>query len=281
MEKLKRNWTSMTTKALRVCMPNIALKLANKVFFQPNRKASKWPKHVKQIEFHSRYGRLKAYKYGEGKSIWLVHGWAGCAYDYWPLMQKLAEQGYATISFDFPAHGNSPGDFCNLAKMIKSFDDIAESLLTPNMVISHGLGASVIANCRWFKSFNKDLLLVAPVLDLYQLLQSRIALSGFDQVLFEQLINRVAKREKVSITELCTKAKLKAFVGQLKVIHDIQDDYAPFSTSQQFSELSKVSLVATNKLGHTKLLHSKRVLNVIESYQHPACSALVEWSNVS
>ncbi|KGJ97445.1 alpha/beta hydrolase [Colwellia psychrerythraea] len=281
MDKLKKSWTSVNTKALRVLMPNLALKIAKKVFFRPKRKYSNWPNHVKQFEVNTRYGQLKAYKYGEGKCIWLVHGWSGSAFDFWPLMQKLAEKGYSAISFDFPAHGNSQGKFCTLPQMIKVFDDVSAGLFSPSMVISHGMGASVIANSNWFKNYHQDLLLISPILDIYLLLQSRVRLSGFDEVLFEQIIKKVSKNEKISITELCTIPKLKAFVGQLKVIHDTQDDLAPFVISEKFTQFSKVALVSTNKLGHNKILNSRKILNVIESYDSPCLKDILQWHNAS
>jgi len=281
MDKLKSRWTSMSTKVLRILMPNLALNVAKKVFFKPNRKVAKWPNHVKQFEMHSRYGRLKTYKYGEGKCIWLVHGWSGSAYDFWPLMQKLAEQGYSTITFDFPAHGNSPGKFCTLPQMIKAFDDISASLLSPNIVISHGIGASVIANSKWFKNYNKYLLLISPVLDIYQLLQNRIYHSGFDKELFEQIISKASKHEKMPISELCSIPKLKGFSGQLKMIHDTQDSLAPFAISKEFSQSSKTTLVSTNKLGHNRILNSIKILKVIESYDSPSFEGILYQHNAS
>lgn len=262
-------------------MPELALNIAKNIFFKPKRKTSNWPSHVKQFEMHSRYGRLKFYKYGEGKCIWLVHGWSGCAFDFWPLMQKLAEKGYSTMSFDLPAHGNSQGNSCTLPQMIKAFDDVSVNLLSPNAVVSHGIGASVIANSKWFKNYKNDLLLISPVLDLYQLLQKRIFHSGFDKKLFELLIKRLARDEKMSIAGLCTMAKLKAFIGQLKIIHDTQDSLAPFSVSEEFTQSSETTLVSTNKLGHNKILNSIKIVNVIESYDSQASKNALQWHNAS
>jgi len=281
VKKLKTLWTKKSTQALRVLVPSLALKIAKNALFKPKRKPSNWPKHVKQFDIKTRYGQLNAYRYGEGKCIWLVHGWSGSAFDFWPLMQKLAEQGYSTISFDFPAHGSSQGKFSNLPQMIKVFDDVAASLLAPKMVIAHGIGASAIANSKWFKSYHKDLLLISPVLDIYQLLQNRAYHSGFDEELLNQTITEVSKREKMAIVDLCTIPKLKAFVGQLKIIHDTQDDLAPFTMSEKFTLSSRTTLVATNKLGHKKILHSKKLLNVIESFDLTANKDNLLLSNVS
>jgi len=281
VKKLKALWTKTSTQTLRVLVPSLALKIAKNALFKPKRKPSYWPKHVKEFDIRTRYGQLKAYRYGEGKCIWLVHGWSGSAFDFWPLMQKLAEQGYSTISFDFPAHGSSQGKFSNLPQMIKVFDDVSKNLFAPKMVIAHGIGASAIANSKWFKSYHEDLLLISPVLDIYQFMKNRVYHSGFDQELFNQTIDEVSKREKMAIAELPTIPKLNAFIGQLKIIHDTQDELAPFIMSEKFTSLSKTTLVTTHKLGHKKILHSKKVLNVVESFNLTANKDNLELSKVS
>jgi len=281
MNKIKSQWISICTKTLRILVPNLALKIVKKALFKPKRKTSNWPSHVTQFELKTRYGRLSTYKYGEGRCIWLIHGWSGCAFDFWPLMQKLAEKGYSTISYDFPGHGESAGDQSSLPQMIKAFDDVSANLFAPSMVISHGLGASVIANSRWIKNFNNNLLLISPVLDVYQFLQNRIFYSGLNEELFELLIKDISKREKMNLPELCATPKLKAFAGKLKIIHDTNDELAPFTASETFSQKSKVTLVSTNKLGHNKILHSQKILNTIDSFDTYHDTDNIQWHNVS
>jgi hypothetical protein len=165
--------------------------------------------------------------------------------------------------------------------MIKVFDEISTQLLAPNMVISHGTGASTIANSKWFRSYHKDLLLISPILDIYQFLQNRKYLSGFDDVLFNQVVHDLSKRENIAIKELCTITKLQNFVGQLKTIHDTQDGLAPFNLTEKFTQSSDTTLVITNKLGHNRILQSRKLLNLIESYKTPPLKDSLCWHNVS
>jgi len=281
MNKIRYNWIKISTKLLRVLVPDLALKIAKKALFKPKRKTSNWPNHVKQFEIKTRYGLLNTYKYGDGKCIWLIHGWSGCAFDFWPLMQKLAEKGYSTISFDFPAHGESVGNQSSLPQMVKAFDDVSANLFSPSMVISHGIGASTIANSNWFKSYHKDLLLISPVFDVLQFLQNKVYLSGFDEQLFNQTISELINREKVKLADLCAIPKLNTFAGQLKIVHDAHDELAPFTTSEAFTQTSKTTLITTNKLGHIKVLNSKKVLNTIESYSSPNLKGIEQWHNAS
>lgn len=265
-DELKRILTGFTTKTMRNIAPEFSKKIARKILLTPKRVENKWLKHVKQFDIETGYGKVKTYKYGAGKCIWLVHGWSSSAFDFWPLMQQLAESGYSSISFDFPAHGLSQGEQSSLPQMIRTFEDISSFLFEPNMVITHAMGASIVANSQWFKNYKSDLLLISPILDCYELLQKLISNSGFDQTLFDGVIHDIHKQDHLFIPALNATNKLKEFNGQFKIIHDNNYLFAPLSKSKQLSELSKAILITTNKHGHNKILRSKNILKVVESY---------------
>jgi len=268
MKELNKFCMNAMTKTLRKVAPALALKYAKNVLFTPKRAPSKWPNHVKQFNSPTRYGDVCTYKYGSGKSkcIWLIHGWSGSAFDFWPLMQKLAEKGYSTITFDFPSHGQNIGKSTSLPQMIKVFEDVSASLLEPHLVITHGMGASVVANSCWLKSYQSDLLLISPILDTYKLLQNLVSKADFDQQLFDRAIAELNKREKIDISRLNAIPALSQFAGVLKVMHDKHDALAPLMMSKQLSKDSNATLITTNKLGHNKILRSRSLLNTVESY---------------
>jgi len=262
----KSRFISLSTKTMKLVAPQISKKIARKILLTPKRMQHKWPSHVKQFETRTRFGKVRTYKYGQGKCIWLVHGWSSCAFEFWPLMQQLAERGYSCITFDFPAHGLSQGKQTSLPQMIKVFEDVSSSLFEPNMLITHSMGASIVANSHWFEQYKSDLLLISPVLNCYQTLQNLVSNSGFDQELFDQVIHYIYKKDKLFLPDLDAIPKLKEFSGKLKIIHDKHDVLAPLSMSELLSQQSKAKLITTKKLGHNKILRSKNVLNVVESY---------------
>ena len=50
---------------------------------------------------------LKAYAWGQGKTILMVHGWSSRASHLAFLAKAIAKSGFRVIAFDGPAHGNS------------------------------------------------------------------------------------------------------------------------------------------------------------------------------
>lgn len=262
---LGKRLSTIASKIVTKLSPKLNKKRAVKSLLTPKRIQSKWPARVKQFNTPTRYGNVKTYQYGEGKSVWLVHGWSNSAFSFWPLMQSLAERGYACTTFDFPAHGLSKGQQTSLPQMIKAFEDVSDVLLDPSMIIAHSTGASIVANSCFFERFNRDLLLVSPVLNSYSLMNKIAKNTGIEQQLFDEVIHDLFKKEKLFLPDLNVSQKLASYYGELTIIHDKQDDISPFSQSEKLSLKSEIPLISTNNLGHHKILKSKSIVKVIES----------------
>jgi len=258
-----RKVVNIVTKSLRIAMPNLAMKLSRKVLMKPVQRKNNWPKEVVQTDCITRHGLAKIYKFGEGKPIWLVHGWSGSGFQFWPLMQKLADKGFSTITFDLPAHGYSEGELSSLPKMIQAFDDISQSIEAPGMVIAHSMGASVIANSQWIKDYNNDIMLIAPLLKTFNLLQETVHRTGFDQKLFKQIIKEVYEQDNMHVHELNACQHFINFAGGIKMIHDTEDKFAPISESKALAKDAGAELYVTSNLGHGKILRSPRVANLV------------------
>lgn len=253
----------LLTKSLRVAFPKLAMKISRKVLLKPYRRENTWPEQIKKTRVKTRHGNAQIYQYGTGKSIWLVHGWSGAGFQFWPLMQKLADQGFSTITFDLPAHGYSEGATSSLPKMIQAFDDISLALDQPGLVISHSMGASVIANSQWIKAYDNDLLLIAPLLETFDLLQTTVNNTGFDQVLFDWIIAEVLEMDNMHVPELDAYDHFVNFTGNLKIIHDITDKFAPLEQSKHLANRSGAELYITENLGHSRILRSSKLLKLI------------------
>jgi len=260
---ITKKMVNIVTKSLRVTMPNLAMKLSRKVLMKPVQRKNTWPKEVIQTDCITRHGIAKIYKFGEGKPIWLVHGWSGSGFQFWPLMQKLADKGFSTITFDLPAHGYSEGELSSLPKMIQAYDDISESLEAPGMVIAHSMGASVIANSQWIKDYNSDIMLIAPLLKTFDLLQETVNRTGFDQQLFKKIIQEVYEQDKMHVNQLNACQHFIKFNGNIKLIHDEHDKFAPIAQSKKLAKDSGAELYITTNLGHGKILRSARVASLL------------------
>jgi alpha-beta hydrolase superfamily lysophospholipase len=54
-------------------------------------------------------GHLAIRRWGEGRTVLLVHGWSGSHSDMHGLVPALVAAGIAAVTLDLPAHGDSTG----------------------------------------------------------------------------------------------------------------------------------------------------------------------------
>jgi len=255
----KRKLIKFITRAMRKFMPNTALRLSHNIVLTPVKRVSHWPKSVLTHNYKTSFGNIKVHHVGKGPTILMVHGWSGCGFQFWPLMQTLSKRGYCCITFDFPAHGLSEGKRSSLPKMVRAFDEIISQLPQPGLVITHSMGASAMANSEWFKTFDGELMLIAPVLETFNLLQYSVNKSGFDQKLFERMIEDAFYSEQMSVPDLDVISPLINFPGNLKIVHDEHDKFAPVNASNRLAELAGAELYLTQNLGHGRILKSKKI----------------------
>jgi len=259
----KRKLIKFITRAMRKFMPKTALKLSQKIVLSPVKRTSHWPEAVTQSIYNTSFGHIKTHHIGEGPVILMVHGWSGCGFQFWPLMQTMSKRGYRCITFDFPAHGMSEGKYSSLPKMVHAFDEIIALLPQPGLVITHSMGAAAMANSDWFKTFGEELMLISPVLETFNLLQYFVEKVGFDQKLFENMIEDYFYSEQMRVADLDVISPLINFAGNLKIVHDKHDKFAPINASYRLAELSGAELHITKNLGHGRILQSNIISELV------------------
>jgi len=253
----------LVSTSMQKLMPNVALSLSKKTILRPVKRIAVWPPQVHKLNYLTRHGEVKVYKYGQGPVIWLVHGWSGSGYQFWPVMEKLANKGFCTVTFDLPAHGNSAGNYSSLPLMIQAFEDLTKQLPPTDFVITHSMGASVVANSHWFDTYHHGLMVISPILETYKLLQQSVRKAGLNDTLFKQMIKESFKENKMFIPDLDALIPLVKFTGCLKIIHDLDDKFAPLTTSKKLAGLSGAELYITTNLGHGEILNSQQVVDLI------------------
>lgn len=224
---IKKAALKLANKIVAKLAPEVALKLARYSLLTPQRCQMRWPKYVQKMSIKTSKGKLAVYKYGQGKCIWLVHDWSSSSAQSLALMKKLASEGFSVIAFDLPAHGHSVGKTASLPTLISAFEQLSKELLQPNTIMATGLGASVVANSKFFEKFSGNLVLINPELNPYGKLQTVAKQKGVGTEVLEQLVHNISRKEKVNIKKLDTVSRLREFNGSTKVINNKVKDKCP------------------------------------------------------
>jgi pimeloyl-ACP methyl ester carboxylesterase len=212
------------------------------------------------------------YQYGKSdKKVLLVHGWSGRGTQLFKIADALLQEGYATVSFDAPAHGKSPGNSSIMLEFIASIFELEKQFGPFEIAIGHSLGGMAILNAAK-SGFQTDKIVVIGSGDIVQdivddfikklQLKPLIGLKLRDH--FENKYNEVMDNYSAF--------KSAEFIEKpILVIHDENDYEVPLKAGINIHQhIKKGELILTQGLGHRKILGDPNVIQkIIEfSEQH-------------
>ena len=100
---------------------------------------------------------IKVFKKGNGKPVYVTHGWGSYGYDMKPLVHTLIKEKYQVILPDLPCHGRSSGRLIDQIEMAKVIEALllhynAQSPIEIMVTHSWGGTAALLALDRIMKS---------------------------------------------------------------------------------------------------------------------------------
>lgn len=241
-------------KLIYIFSPKLAYLVLKRQLLVPDSESNEWTDDIKKVVLKTKFGNVNTYQYGRGKCVWMLHGWSN-AYQFWPLMKKLANQGYSCIAIEIPPHEKSKNIYMSLPKWINAFDTAAKNIHEPVHVITQGLGASVVANSRWFSSYQYDLTLISPVLNYLASLKSYLRKSNIPVSLLTHLVKEAYIADSIHLKDLDATTKVNEFSGRLSIF---------YSKLDSFTSLNAISVIAKNdnrKVVHFKGATTQKIIN--------------------
>ena len=85
---------------------------------------------------------MKAWSWGRGPTVLLVHGWNGRATQLGAFVSPLVARGYRVVAFDAFGHGESPGNYLSLPELATCIRQVADGLGGVYAVVAHSLGGA-------------------------------------------------------------------------------------------------------------------------------------------
>jgi len=207
---------------------------------------------------------LSTSSWGDGPVVMLVHGWGGNRAQLRGFVPPLVEAGYRVVAFDFPAHGDTPGQTTNILEMSPAFKAVQEHVGQCHAIIAHSFGTLVtsytlvnhpeIAPNRlvYFGAMNR-------LMDSIPRFQKQASLSD------ESTANLKRKIEETFGRELLASIANESLTSQLMIptlmFHDEQDPITPIEDSREIaSSWPFAKLVTTNGLGHRRPLKDEKII---------------------
>lgn len=227
---------------------------------------------------------VAAWRWGEGPTALLVHGWEGRGAQLGAFVEPLVEAGMSVVAFDAPGHGDSPGHRLFLSDMADCVGQLSEHIADRDgkvhAVIAHSFGsaATMLAHQRYGTDAPRNVFIApAPM-------ASR-AITGFSEMLSLEAADQAAMAVRleaesgVSFEELDLAHLVRDRDAGLLVLHDEDDREVSIDQARALTASWPFSqLVTTNGLGHRRILRDPAV--IAEAVAYATQSAPVSGSDL-
>jgi pimeloyl-ACP methyl ester carboxylesterase len=209
---------------------------------------------------------LATWSFGAGPTVMLVHGWSGHAGQFEPWIEALVAAGYRVVLFDAPAHGLSTGTRTTLMDFAGAVQHVAGLSGPIHAIVAHSFGAPAAVFAMKHGLAVRRLVLLAAPISLIDAATGVARLIGFPLRVARLMQRRLERRLKFRWAETTT----DRFLAQISargaprtlLIHDRRDREVPFAMAERIAAaVPSARLVATDGLGHVRLLRARRVVD--------------------
>ncbi|GID91169.1 hypothetical protein Adi01nite_05810 [Amorphoplanes digitatis] len=205
--------------------------------------------------------------WGEGPTVFLMHGWGGHAGQLASFVTPLVDRGHRVVAFDAPSHGRSgPGAYGPRSSSVPEFAAALTAVVAEfgpaRAVIAHSMGgtATAVALCDGLPAGR--IVLLAPMASPVSHARELADVLGFGEPTYRRLIARVERRVGVPMHHFDVPELGRAVaMPPTLVVHDRDDRYTPVAGGAAIAEAWPAArLHVTEGLGHRRLLRDPDVV---------------------
>ena len=247
--------------------PELAGAAAGRLFLTPPRpavspRAADVLAHGEPVRIPWRGSALRAWSWGTGPAVLLVHGWGGYGGQLSSFVPALRMSGYRAVAFDGPAHGKSPGRRTSLVEFAEAIRQIAAAVGPLAGVVAHSFGgaSTAIAMSRGLQAARA--VLISPPADPVMVTRRFAAAVGLPEPGRRAMQAWIERRVGVSFERLDVPTLAAGFSVPLRLVHDREDREIPWEEGSAIAAAwPGAELVTTRGLGHYRILHDSEVIH--------------------
>jgi pimeloyl-ACP methyl ester carboxylesterase len=242
--------------------------VAERLFFKTRRTGPRpGERDVLETAAPSSIAGMKAWSWGNGPTVLLVHGWNGRATQLGGFVRPLVARGYRVVAFDAFGHGESPGSSMSLPELASCIRQVSDELGGLYGVIAHSMGgaATTLALSNGLRL--ERAVFVSPPSDPRVFLQIFSDALGIADQVRTRLKERVERRIGTSMESIQGDRIAPSMRVPLLVVHDRNDKEVPVESGQSIADAwPSAELILTENLGHQRILLAEPVTNVAVSF---------------
>jgi pimeloyl-ACP methyl ester carboxylesterase len=210
---------------------------------------------------------LAAWSWGDGPTVLLHHGWNGRAAHMARFVQPLLDAGFSVVTYDAPAHGESPGRITAMPEMARVLREVAFRLGGLHGVVAHSVGgAATLLAMRNGLKLDRAVLL-APPSDMRGFVDLFGEHIGLTQQSREGMARRAAAWFDIEWPEMDVAHWAEADLPPLLVFHDRNDRVVPWGHGERIrGACVGAELITTEGLGHRRIRRDHDVIQRAVSF---------------
>ena len=208
---------------------------------------------------------IMVYHYGKSnKKVLLIHGWSGRGTQFFKIADFLVENGYATVSFDAPAHGLSSGTQTMMNEFVICTRVLNEKYGPFEIGIGHSLGGMTLLNAINIGVPFKKAICIGSGNSIYDIMKDFVAKLEMKPIIAKMMKDYYDKKFGVDLETFSSYQIAKNIEIPTLIIHDTEDKDVPVQCAYDIHQnLKQGELLITKGLGHRKVLGDVKVLEKI------------------
>jgi pimeloyl-ACP methyl ester carboxylesterase len=247
----------------------LAARLVERWFFTPPRK--RLPDEVKSLLGDARRftltvegRRVVGWTWGDGPTVYLVHGWGSAGGRLSAFVTPLVEAGHRVVTWDAPGHGESGRGRSSAPEFARALRAVTERHGPAHAVVAHSLGGSAtLLASRWGFEAGRYALL-APAVDPGVWAFAFADALGAHPSVMERARIRTEQRLRFDWSELDVRAVTPRLTAPAIVVHDRGDATVPFDDGAAIAaSWPDARLVETTGLGHHGVVRDPAVVDQV------------------
>lgn len=210
---------------------------------------------------------MRAWSWGAGPTILLVHGWNGRATQLGAFVAPLVGRGYRVVAFDAIGHGESQGNHLSLPELASCIADAVNELGGIYGLIAHSLGgaATTLALSQGLQT--ERAVFISPPSDPREFLRIFSSALGISNAVRDGVKARVERRLGIKMEDMQATVHAPSMQIPALVIHDHDDKEVPVQVGRSIADAwPGAELIVTRGLGHQRILSDEAVKNVAVSF---------------
>jgi pimeloyl-ACP methyl ester carboxylesterase len=206
--------------------------------------------------------RLAVWKWGEGPSALLVHGWGSRAARLGSFVAPLTAAGFSVIAFDAPGHGASAGRLSSLPQFMAAARASGDRFGPIEALVAHSMGgaASTLAIRRGLPV--RRAVFLAPSSDPAGYVERFGAILRLSPEILDGMKLTLERRFAIAWKDFDVVAAARKMTSPLLVVHDREDRDVPWTDGESIATAwPGAQFVVTEGLGHRRIVHDPSVVS--------------------